>query len=348
MPRWIDTLARLMQRTDRAVLVTVAAASGSVPRDPGAHMIVGPDTCGGSIGGGQLEFRAIGIARAMLRNDASCTRAVHVERFPLGARVGQCCGGVVHLAFEVLGPPDAGWIAAARALDARGAAWARVRPLHAHRDAAVRILSADELDSLPGSMPTDKARVLLKSKADGVLLWSGMAPDDPGGLLDVTAPTALRVVLFGAGHVGRAMVAVFGTLPMRVCWVDERDAAFGDRVPENVDVCATDEPLLAVRDAQADAVFLVLTHSHALDFELARAILDRADFRFFGMIGSAAKRANFAARLRERGYTTDTIARMRCPIGLETLKGKAPAVIAVSVAAQLLQLAQTQDLGSDA
>ena len=134
--------------------------------------------------------------------------------------------------------------------------------------------------------------------------------------------------LFGAGHVGRALVRVLAEVPCRVVWVDEREAEFPPGpLPANVEqVCV--EP--------GDA-YLVLTHSHALDLALAEAILKRGDFGWFGLIGSATKRARFEHRLREKGTGEALLARMVCPLGLPGIEGKQPGVIAVAVAAQLLQ-----------
>ncbi|MGM9490927.1 xanthine dehydrogenase accessory protein XdhC [Ideonella sp. YS5] len=143
--------------------------------------------------------------------------------------------------------------------------------------------------------------------------------------------------LFGAGHVGRALVRVLAELPCRVVWVDEREAEFppGPLAPNVERVCV--EPVEAeVSNGHAGDAYLVLTHSHALDLALSQAILKRGDFGWFGLIGSASKRARFEHRLRERGVDDALLARMVCPIGLPGIEGKQPGVIAVAVATQLL------------
>jgi xanthine dehydrogenase accessory factor len=147
-----------------------------------------------------------------------------------------------------------------------------------------------------------------------------------------------RVVVFGNGHVGRALVQVLGTLPCAVTWVDERENDFPPGVPPNVSVVVTDAPEDEVRHAAPRSLFLVMTHSHALDLELARAILARADFGYFGLIGSASKRAQFERRLAALGVPRSVLARMTCPIGVPGIRNKAPGAIAVAVAAQLLEL----------
>jgi xanthine dehydrogenase accessory factor len=97
-------------------------------------------------------------------------------------------------------------------------------------------------------------------------------------------------------------------------------------------------PQYAVERAASGAAFLVMTHSHALDFTLCEKILRRNDFSYLGLIGSATKRAKFVRRFKARGLADDVIARMVCPIGLPGLPGKHPGEIAVAVAAQLLML----------
>ena len=150
-------------------------------------------------------------------------------------------------------------------------------------------------------------------------------------------PPPMHIVLFGAGHVGHALVALLGRLPCVVQWVDERDELFPDEVPANVQIEATDTPDALVDQAPAGAFFLVMTHNHALDLELAERILRRGDFAFFGMIGSHTKRKQFEHRLAARGFDPAAIARMKCPLGVDGIVDKSPEIIAISAAAQLLQ-----------
>jgi xanthine dehydrogenase accessory factor len=144
--------------------------------------------------------------------------------------------------------------------------------------------------------------------------------------------------LYGAGHVGRAVVRLLADIDCRVQWIDEREGEFPpDPLPPHIDrVCV--EPVAAeVAQAAPGTHFLVLTHSHDLDLALTQAILARGDFAWFGLIGSATKRARFEARLRQRGVDEALLRRMVCPIGLPGITGKEPAVIALAVVAQLLQ-----------
>jgi xanthine dehydrogenase accessory factor len=148
-----------------------------------------------------------------------------------------------------------------------------------------------------------------------------------------------QLQLYGAGHVGRAIVNLLAGIDCRVQWIDERESEFPNTPlpPHIARLCV--EPVEAeVASAAPGTFFLVLTHSHDLDLALTHAILKRGDFAWFGLIGSATKRARFEHRMQERGIAPELLARMQCPIGVAGIAGKEPEVIAVAVVAQLLQL----------
>ncbi len=147
-----------------------------------------------------------------------------------------------------------------------------------------------------------------------------------------------RLLLFGAGHVGRALSLALAPLPFRITWIDGRDAAFPAQVPANAATLKSPDPPAAIARAEPGSFVLVLTHDHALDLAITAAALARPDLPFVGLIGSATKRARFERRLRELGLDDARIARLICPIGLPGIHGKEPAVIAASVTAQLLGL----------
>lgn len=344
MTDWPDRLLACMAAETAVVLVMLADRHGSAPRESGATMIVGTDLQLGSIGGGRLEWLALAEARALLMDDTACTRLV---RYPLAASAGQCCGGVVWLSYERIGSADRNWLEEARQITRRGGRWLRAWQ-HPRAPGAVRIFTADALRNEGGAaIDTATARDLL-SRAEGGACRTHVDPTrderlQPAdtGLLQVSPEAPLPVYIFGAGHVGRALVEVLARLPMHIRWMDEREEEFPHHVPENVEVHLTDAPLQALAGAPDDGVFLVLTHSHALDFTLVHAILSRGRFRFLGLIGSRSKRAAFVQRLAARGLPAERIARLTCPIGQPEISGKSPQVIAVSVAAQLLQLPRT-------
>lgn len=297
---------RLVRAGVPVAMVTIAEVRGSAPREAGVRMLVTADDLVGTIGGGHLEWRGMEIARTMLA-ERDATR--QIVRIPLGPALGQCCGGVVQLAFEVLGEPDLPWLDAVQAAFSAGRALTRTVPAAGPvRHAAAQAVTPSV------SLQTDGA-------------WT-----------DVMVPDELQVVLFGAGHVGHALVKVLANLPCRVHWVDERDTLFPPGLPDNVTPEATDIPEAVVDHAPAGSYFLVMTHSHALDQTLCERILRRNDFAYFGLIGSKTKRARFEHRMAEHGIDPARFAEMTCPMGVSGITDKAPAMIAVAIVAQLLQV----------
>jgi xanthine dehydrogenase accessory factor len=278
-------------RDGRAVLVLVAEARGSAPREAGAAMLVAPSGPQGTVGGGAVEHRATEIARAMLAGTAEPRAEIE---FPLGPALDQCCGGRMRLAFAVLTPAD------------------------------LSPLDGRDQSRHPRGLALQAERSALRLE-----LW-------PGGPVFVEPPPARQVVVYGAGHVGRALVRALAPLPFRPVWVDARAGACAE-APAGVEVHETPLPEAVAEGAMPDAMHVVLTHSHALDLEIVTAVMAR-DFGFCGLIGSATKRALFRRKLAERGVARAAIDRLTCPIGLPGLRDKRPAVIAASVAAQLLQV----------
>jgi xanthine dehydrogenase accessory factor len=253
---------RLLALGQAAVLITVTQAQGSVPREAGTRMLITTHEAFGTIGGGQLEWKAIATARQMLAVE---DRSVRSEHFPLGPALGQCCGGAVTLSFEML-------------TKAHVNAW-----------------------------PADEPRFHLQ--------------------------------LYGAGHVGRAIAKLLGTLNVSVDWIDERDDEFpSGLLPAHIRKVAVDAVEHEVRTAPPNGFYLVLTHQHDLDMRITEAILRRGDFGFLGLIGSHTKHQRFVHRFEERGIAPEVIQRITCPIGTRGIVGKEPEVIAVAVVAQLLSL----------
>jgi xanthine dehydrogenase accessory factor len=158
-------------------------------------------------------------------------------------------------------------------------------------------------------------------------------------------PPRFHLQLYGAGHVGRAIVRALAPLDVQVDWIDERESEFPADFfehapqlpwPDHIRKVCVDTVEAEVRLAPPGAFYLVLTHQHDLDLRISEAILKRGDFGFFGLIGSKTKRARFIHRFEQRGIAAEAIARMTCPIGLPGIDGKEPEVIAAGVVAQLL------------
>ena len=304
MHNWLQTLVRLQQEGIACVMVTVASTVGSTPREVGSKMIVTADELFGTIGGGNLEFQACKIARDQLDNSSS----QQLKRFPLGAGLGQCCGGPVNLLFEPFIGVDE-WIEAALEYEGLDRGWVRIVPMgELNSRVGVRALNDEDRTGLSGS-----------------------------NFLEVNHSSDIELVLFGAGHVGRAIVHTMSALPVRIRWVDSREDEFPGSVADNVEMICTDSPESEVDAAGENACFLVMTHDHSLDQLLAEQILKRDDFAYFGLIGSQSKRRMFETRMARRGIDAEKFKRMTCPIGIDGIHSKQPALIAISVAAQIMQ-----------
>jgi xanthine dehydrogenase accessory factor len=326
MEDWLSVAAGAHFPADglRAVLVTVAAVEGSVPREPGAKMLVDATRQWGTVGGGHLELRGAETARAMLAKGE--TR--RLERFPLGPSLGQCCGGVVQLAFELLDHEHAQALAARTREDCWRLVALDGAPDRALFDARAQRIQGGEAPDFTGTQGSQGFTHIMRG------------PDGRRWLVDKVDTPHDHLMLFGAGHVGAAIVRALAELPCRVTWVDEREDLFPAQLPANVVAEATDTPEALAINAPPGTSFLVMTHSHALDQRLAEAILKRpdSDADWFGLIGSHTKRKQFEHRLRDRGVGQARLDAMVCPVGVPGIEGKAPAVIAVAVAAQLLMV----------
>ena len=302
--RIVDTI----ERDGRVAVVTVAATKGSAPREAGARMIVQPDGgFTGTIGGGTLEWRAIAMAQAQMARHEGGHAAL--KRFVLGPDMGQCCGGQVELLFEVLGTEA--------------------------RAQAEEFAVAEEAGGLltRGRIGPDGVRRVAIGKngppAGAAELWG----DE---LTEAFGDERRRLFLFGAGHVGRALVLALAPLPFDVHWIDPRPDAFPAYVPQNVTVVQADDPVAVLKEAPVGAFVLVMSHSHQLDLALVDAALADDRFPYVGLIGSKSKRARFERRLADAGVSRERIAAMVCPIGIPGVKSKLPAAIAAATATQML------------
>lgn len=270
----MTVLSEFLRRLARepACLIQVCGAQGSVPREVGAWMAVWPQGLMGTIGGGHLELVAIQAAREAMRSSATVWPLL--QRHALGPSLGQCCGGVVHLALR-------------------------------------RVTVAD----IPA-------------------LRHDLCPD------------GLHVALFGGGHVGHALVQVLARLPFQVRWVDSRDGIFPAELPDTVEAEHSEPVQQAVQDLSAGSHVLIMSFSHAEDLDIVAACLRRqreqGDLPYVGLIGSKTKWATFQRRLAQRGFSADELSHVTCPIGVVGIYGKQPEVIAVAVAAQLLQVANAR------
>lgn len=302
-------LARAVQARGRVARVVIAAHDGSSPREVGAAMLVWADARAeggqsGTIGGGALEWEAVRRARAMLAEGV----ASRLDREPLGPKLGQCCGGAVTLLTEV---HDASSLSR---LEGQAVI---ARPVSA---AAVE-------------MPLAVKRLLAAARGQGVGVHSQMVQ---GWMVEPVATPQRQIWVWGAGHVGRALVGVLAPLPgLAITWIDTARDRFPEAIPEGVTPVWAARPEALADHAPREAEHLIVTYSHALDLELCHRLLCRG-FAGLGLIGSATKWARFRSRLAGLGHAPAQISRITSPIGDISL-GKHPQAIAVGVAVQLLK-----------
>lgn len=339
-------LTQALAAERRAVIAAVAAGSGSVPREAGAWMVVSQGRRLGTIGGGHLEHEATRLAHEAIAG--STPAATWLVRFPLAARLGQCCGGVATVAFAVV-EPGAPWLDVASACERTSATFALVHRLGTPDARSQRlVVTTDDSRGTLGDDALDSSAVVAARARLAPGGTTGLADVDGASLfIHVVRPFAFDVVLFGNGHVGRALVQVLSALPCRVRWVDERDADFPPTVPDNVEVVSTDAPADEIAEAPRGAYVVVTTHSHALDFDIVERALERDDWAYLGLIGSKAKRAQFEKRLAARDSPDADLARVTCPIGAPAgLRSKEPGAIAVGIAAEMLAVRERR-MGSE-
>ena len=163
-------------------------------------------------------------------------------------------------------------------------------------------------------------------------------------LFECFATTGVNIMLFGAGHVGKALVPLLAQLPCKVTWVDSREAEFPVNAEQydNVLKVVSDAPELEVASMPENSYFIVMTHNHQMDFEISQAILKRADFHYLGLIASDTKWRRFKQRYKHRDIDENQVARMNCPIGLSQVGGKLPMEVAISVSAEIINIYQAE------
>jgi xanthine dehydrogenase accessory factor len=327
MNEWIDELSDLCAADEPAVLVTVAGIRGSAPREAGAKMIVTAKESIGTIGGGQLEYQCTHIAAGKLGSDS-----MSLQSFPLGASMGQCCGGVVEILFEPMSHGMPPWLRDLKAL-------------HGQREAGVVVTRISTTQPMKFVVTADRVFGLAAGEEPSAMLRRARdLLEQGGGALrnvqefyePIVAPD-LNIAVFGAGHVGTAVVATLSSLDCNIRWIDSRRAIFR-QVPQNVRAIEADDPSLEVAAMPAASFYLVMTHSHALDFAICDRILQRGDARYCGLIGSVSKRRRFKKRYRQQGMSQQKIDALVCPIGVDGISGKKPAEIAVAAAAEVLKV----------
>jgi xanthine dehydrogenase accessory factor len=304
-----NRLIEALRAEGAGALVSLTKVEGSSPRETGARMVVRPSGAfNGTIGGGQLEWQALAAAQDAL---AKGRTAPSRRTILLGPELAQCCGGRVEWMIETFDERDVAELRALAEAERRG-------PLMTEASAK------------------EDGRLLRKVVQASAGQGPAIETTSEGALIERFGDGWIDLFLFGAGHVGRALVLALAPLPFRVRWIDPRQGAFPLRAPTNVTMVQSANPPEELAAAPDGAHVLIMTHSHPLDLAIVSRALSEERFGFVGLIGSATKRARFLGQMRAAGLTRAMLDRLTCPIGLPGVEGKEPAVIAAAVAAQLL------------
>lgn len=297
----LPQLQNAVARHGRVGRIVVVSHKGSAPREAGTSMLVWETGQAGTIGGGALEFEAVRALRARLAKGAC-----FIERVPLGPSRGQCCGGAVVLASEVF--------------DAQSLAQIDAKSTYARRLEGV------------ADMPLNIKRAQSQARNGGC---PAQFMFEAGWLCEPLSISKTPVWIYGAGHVGRAIVDVLAPLSeVDLTWVDTAPERFPEAMPTRVTALPASDIAAASKLAPANAHHLILTYSHALDLALCHALLG-TQAASVGLIGSATKWVRFQRRLAALGHLPAEIARITCPIGDPRL-GKEPQAIALGVASALV------------
>ncbi|MFD2205422.1 xanthine dehydrogenase accessory protein XdhC [Kiloniella antarctica] len=307
MKTW-SLIAKHLQENSCCALVTMVEVLGSAPREAGTRMVIRPDGgFHGTIGGGTLEWRVLADAQKLMRNSHA---QLSWKKYALGPELGQCCGGVVKLLIEVFEKSQL---------------------------PEIKLLAEQENlgpFSTIGHVAENKIHREINPETSTDLTHLCLSSD--GNLYESYGQKKRSVYLFGAGHVGRAMMLSMASLDFDLTWIDSRENALPSMVPGNVAKVFTPSPVSTLNSAPDEAFVVILTHSHSLDLDLVNAALSEDRFGYVGVIGSTTKKARFRNRLRDAGLEKNTIDKLVCPIGIEGINSKHPAAIAASVIAELL------------
>lgn len=300
----LAALTQAAMRHGKVARIVLAQVQGSAPRQAGTAMLVWDGGSSGTIGGGQLELQCMEQARKMLAGD----QRLHLRRAALGPALNQCCGGAVSVVTEVFDT---------KALTN----WRGDYPaIHA------RAVSPDAEAAIPEKLHRKLARVAAGSAPLPLAYQNGW-------LAEALWQPQQQVVIYGAGHVGKALAAVLAPLPQfDVVLTDLRLEQLAD-VPQGVRSDAA-MPTEVMAKAAPDAAHFIMTPEHDYDLELCHHLLRRT-FAAAGLIGSATKWARFRKRLAALGHDPAQISRIACPIG-DPAFGKHPQAIALSIAAHML------------
>jgi len=358
MDSWLDPVKTEISLNNGFVLLTIIATKGSTPCTNGDKIVFTKnENSFGSIGGGNLEFKSLAFAKEMLGQKMNTRQLV---KYPLGATLGQCCGGYVKVLFESFIDDDEdlshnnSWIEQVSALYKKGEDFILATIIDIdkknHSSTQKCIYTNNNFYS---SLSNKKLSNFIEESASN-LMQSAQSPtivefeDDSETkaqvlLEKVNSSEVLPVVVFGAGHISRALMPIIINLPIKLYWIDDRQEQFdqyvGDTSQINI-IC--DDFLTSMADLPNEIYTLVITYSHQIDFEICEKMIIQNNFSYLGMIGSSIKGRKFRDRFAQKNYSKDVIDKFTCPIGEKQKLLKSPTSIAITIAMDLINFIENK------
>lgn len=340
MNSWLTRLGERVAAEGRIARITILAARGPTPREIGATMLVTGRGQEGKIGRGPLEAKAVAWAREILACTNAPTRQPawerHVREFATGDVLGASSGGSISVLVEVLGEAE---LAELTTLEA-GAVLAR--PLAS--GAPGHLLAPHTAQrELPHAVTQALMRMQHAPHLSRLLVETAQGQ----WLLERLGLPAVPFYVYGTGLVARALIEKLAGLPFDVVCIDTDAARFATPLPQHARAMPAADPAALAGSAPPGSFHIVMTQSHELDYDIARALMIAGRFGHLGMIGSRMKRKRLEAMLERDGIASSVRARLVCPVGLSAIKSKVPAVIAIAIAAEALIALQRLDDASD-
>ena len=354
---WLDIIKPLWAEKKPFILITVIEIKGSAPCTAGTKMVYDGESFMGTVGGGRLELQISETAKKLFNSPAKDPSACLIKTFALGVELDQCCGGMVKICVEKIAPTETSqsqlsWLD--RLFERPSEQPCLLLSLYkADEQVCQKWLYTQHcgLDAVEKTYQPALRSLCQKMMVTGAehafALYDGAGDENDvlrtleNHLLSIerlSVEDLLPVALFGAGHVGQALVPMIKNLPIHLYWIDDRQSALGDYANQqkNISIICSDFEK-ALNKIPPNACYLVITYDHQVDFNLCQHIMNNKTFSYLGLIGSEVKAKRFRHRLAKAGLNQCTLDRLQCPIGKKYQFSKSPEVTAISIANEVVE-----------
>ena len=358
MNSWLKPIKTALALNNGFVLITIIATKGSTPCSNGDKIVyTANEAAFGSIGGGNLEFKALSFAKDMLNLKDNSNQLI---KYPLGATLGQCCGGYVKVMFEsfvrsnsTLKGTDS-WVEKVSKLYRDSEDFILATAINNDNNSKLdkqkflytnkNFYSYSDDKELSNFVKENASSLMQSSQSPTIVEFENQSGFKSEVCLEKVLSSKLQpVVIFGAGHISRALMPILINLPIKLFWIDDRQEQFdkyqGDTSQIKI-IC--DDFVESVSDLPTDIYCLVITYSHKIDYEICETMINQNNFSYLGMIGSSIKGKKFRDRLIQKKYPKEVVKKFTCPIGEKQNFLKSPTAIAVTIAMDLINFIENQ------